>query len=176
MPQHIKRLIITFMVIIGLFIGIRFLVVPKSFGDYGHYRGLALNENAEKPLHYAGMAICAKCHNDLVSQKENGRHKQLACEGCHGPAYLHALFADSTRKVKLPDSLKLVRHEEIITRDFCLVCHRRNVARLKIFYDSVNKSVIKMVDIGHPKEKALRNPKADTLACIECHNPHDPYP
>ena len=176
MPQHFKRLIITFVVVIGLFIGFRYLVTPKSFGEYGHYRGLALEENAAKQPHYAGRAICAKCHNDIVNQKDAGRHKPLACEMCHGPAYKHAQFADSTHTVKLPDSLKLLKHEEMMTRKFCLICHLKNAARTKILFDSIDKSVIKMVLITHPKEKVAKNPKADTLGCTECHNPHDPYP
>jgi hypothetical protein len=170
MPQHIKRLIITFIVVIGLFIGFRYLVIPKSFGEYGHYRGITLEENAAKPLHYAGRASCARCHQDIVDEKSRGHHAGLACEGCHGPAYQHALYADSARKVKLSDSLRLERNT---SREFCAVCHQKNAARIKILFDTVNRSVIKVIEEKKHNYIADKETKK-ILNCIECHNPHDP--
>lgn len=170
MPLHIKRLLLTFVVVIGLFLIFRTLMVPKSFGEYGHYRGLALEENAARPLHYAGMASCAKCHQDIVNDKTNGFHASLSCEGCHGPAYSHVCYADSTRKIALPDSLKLERNT---AREFCAVCHEKNAARTKILYDTIDKSFIKMIqekEHNHVVDKET----GKVLNCIECHNPHQP--
>jgi len=137
MPQHINRLIITFAVVIGLFLGFRYLMIPKSFGEYGHYRGEALTENAEKPLQYGGTASCTRCHQDIIDEKSAGHHAGLACEGCHGPSYNHAIYADSARNVALPDSLKLERNT---TREYCATCHEKNAARMKILFDTAGEN------------------------------------
>jgi hypothetical protein len=170
MPQYIKRLLLTFAVVISLFLVIRTLLVPKSFGEYGHYRGLSLEENAAKPFRYAGTAACGKCHQDIVSEKSAGHHAGLACEGCHGPAYKHSKFADSTHAVPLVDSLKLERNT---ARAYCATCHELNAARVKMVSDTVNVSVIKMIQ--EKKHGQVINKETNApFACIECHNPHDP--
>ena len=56
MPPQIKRLLPLFALFIGLFLLVRHLLIPESFGEFGHYRGNSLGENADKPLHYAGKA------------------------------------------------------------------------------------------------------------------------
>lgn len=170
MPQHIRRLLYTFAVVISLFLVVRFLLVPKSFGEFGHYRGLSLAENADRPLYYAGSAACGKCHQDIVDEKSAGHHTGLACEGCHGPAYEHVQFADSARTAPLPDSLKLERNT---TRAYCATCHELNSSRLKMVSDTVNVSVIKMIQ--EKKHGQVINKETNLpYACIECHNPHDP--
>jgi len=170
MPQHIKRLIITFVVVIALFLVVRYLLVPGSFGEYGHYRGLALAENADRPVHYSGSASCARCHEDIFNDKNKGHHSGLSCEGCHGPSYRHVLYADSAHRIKLADSLLLKRDS---TRHFCAVCHEKNAARIKILFDSVNKSVVKVIE--EKKHNHLYDKETHKLLnCIECHNPHDP--
>jgi hypothetical protein len=170
MPQYIKRLLLTFAVVISLFLGVRYLLVPESFGEFGHYRGLSLAENADHPLRYAGSAACGKCHQDIVDEKSAGHHAGLACEGCHGPSYKHCLLADSTRTIPLPDSLKLERNT---SRTYCATCHELNAARIKMVSDTVNVSVIKMI---HEKEhgQVINKENNQPYACIECHNPHDP--
>jgi hypothetical protein len=170
MPQYIKRLLLTFAVVISLFLFARYLLVPKSFGEYGHYRGASLAENADRPLRYAGSAMCGKCHQGIVDEKHAGHHAGLACEGCHGPAYKHSIYADSARTAPLPDSLKLERNT---ARAYCATCHELDAARLKMVADTVNKSVIKMIQ--EKKHGQVINKETNLpYACIECHNPHDP--
>jgi hypothetical protein len=170
MPQQVRRLLIAFAIFISLFLVLRYLMVPKSFGEFGHYRGLSLEDNAAKPMNYAGTAACTRCHSDIASEKNKGRHAGLACEGCHGPGYKHATFADTVPHAKLPDSLMLVKPDG---RQDCALCHEMNRARTKIKFDTVNYSVIHMIKA---KEHNLTS-KGDTtvLRCIECHNPHDPF-
>jgi hypothetical protein len=71
---HLFRLAAVF-VIGGLaFVGVRALLVPKSFGQYGHYRGDAPAEIAARPVNYAGHQACEDCHSDVLEKKKSGRH------------------------------------------------------------------------------------------------------
>lgn len=145
MPIQIKRLLIYFAVFIGLFLLVRHLLIPDSFGQYGHYRGLSLSENAAKPLNYAGAESCTECHQDIVDGKDSDLHAELSCEGCHGPSYAHT--QDTLVDVPKPS-----------TREFCTHCHAENAGR--------NRNVIFQIN---PEE---HNAGKD---CIECHNPHIPW-
>jgi hypothetical protein len=170
MPQQIRRLLLAFAIFIALFLVLRYLLVPKSFGEYGHYRGASLAENAAKPIHYAGTATCSRCHNDIVEEKSRGLHAGLACESCHGPAYRHVIFADTVPGSQLPDSLSLEKPSE---RNDCARCHDRNLARIKIKADTLDISMVRQVDV---EEHNLINRSDSTeLKCIDCHNPHDPF-
>lgn len=170
MPQQIWRLMMAFAIFISLFLGLRYLLIPKSFGELGHYRALALEDIASRPVHFTGKASCIKCHKDIVSENTLGNHKGLACEGCHGPAYKHVMYADTTPGATLPDSLMLPKPTE---RKDCELCHARNMARIKIKSDTVNFSVIKQI---RADTHYLVNVKTkEKLKCIDCHNPHSPF-
>jgi len=47
MPKQIQRLLIVFAVFISLFLVARHYLVPKTFGDLGHYRADALKDNKD---------------------------------------------------------------------------------------------------------------------------------
>src|SRR5271165_1518433 len=72
------------------FLGIRGYLVPKSFGEYGHYRGNALGEIAAHPISFAGHQACETCHADVLDKKKVGKHAQVNCEACHGTLAKHA--------------------------------------------------------------------------------------
>ena len=55
-----------------LFLAVRSLFVPRSFGQYGHYRGSALAEIAAKPGLFAGHGACESCHTDAFEVKSKG--------------------------------------------------------------------------------------------------------
>jgi hypothetical protein len=168
MPQQIKSLVIAFSVFIIFFIAIRYILIPKSFGELGHYRKDALKEIGALPINYAGSQSCKKCHEDKFNTKQMGFHAHLECEICHGPAYKHATYADTIGGKPLVDSLKLPKKAD---RAFCAVCHRINHARIKMKNDTINLSVIHQIDV---KKHNLLDDDKKELACIECHNPHDP--
>ncbi len=146
MPPQIKRLIPLFIIFIGLFLGVRYILVPKSFGEYGHYRGLSLEENASVNIKYAGVESCGECHMDILELKSSDVHDPLSCETCHGPCQEHVLVPDSA-DVKIPD-----------TRKHCGLCHSLNPAR--------SRNIIFQIDLG--KHYPDKN-------CIDCHNPHKPW-
>lgn len=169
MPLHIKRLILTFAAIIVLFLILRQVLTPKSFGEFGHYRGEAIRENEMKELHYAGSDKCIKCHDDINTDKTLGFHAQLKCEVCHGPGLKHALYAGKFKDKELPDSLKLHKPDQ---RKECAVCHQRNAARIKILFDTINNTMVHQVDVM--KHNLVDKKTNEVLRCIECHNPHQP--
>ena len=146
MPPQIKRLALVFAVFIGLFLVARHFLVPKSFGEFGHYRGQSLVENQAKPAKYAGEKACADCHQDMVDLKSPNVHKSLSCETCHGPGLEHINSSDSVH-MRVPKS-----------REFCATCHTKNSAR----------SAENIVQINIKEH----NPGQ---ICTECHNPHSPW-
>jgi hypothetical protein len=151
MPLHIKRLIITFAVFVAIFLVLKHFLTPVSFKEFGHYRGLSIQENENREVKHVGMKSCAPCHDGqedtIMSLKASGLHESLACEGCHGPGYKH---------IKAPDKEKLFIPSNV--RDFCGVCHGKNAARPKDMIKTINLK-------EHHKEDN----------CTKCHNPHEPW-
>ncbi len=127
-----------------IFLVVRSFLVPKSFGEYGHYRGNALNEVKAKQINYAGHQTCETCHTDVLEVKEKGKHAHVACESCHGPLARHA--EDPTS----------VNPEKLDTRVLCVRCHEASTAKPKKFPQ--------VVSADH----------SAGLACNECHKPHSP--
>jgi hypothetical protein len=147
MPPQIKRLALLFAIFIGLFFLARHFLVPESFGEFGHYRGLSLGENQAYAPKYAGEKACADCHQDMVDLKSPNVHKSLSCETCHGPGLLHVNSTDSILPMRVPKD-----------REFCELCHSKNAARKA-------DNIVQINVTGHnPGQK-----------CIECHNPHNPW-
>ena len=88
--SHLIRLAGLIVVLALGFLLFRSLLVPDSFGVYGHYRGDALGEVASQPIVHAGRAACEECHVDVVEARAGGGHERLSCEVCHGPLATHA--------------------------------------------------------------------------------------
>ncbi|MEI7525233.1 MAG: hypothetical protein WCJ95_12925 [Mariniphaga sp.] len=169
MPQHIKRLISVFAIFILLFLVMRQVLKPSSFGKLGHFRADAIYENTLKPMHYTIADSCTKCHKSVRAEKDKGFHKHLKCEVCHGPGLKHSLFAEQFKGKELPDSLKLYKPGE---RKDCGVCHQKNAARIKIQFDTINTTMVHQIDLAEHNPPDL---KANEPAnCIDCHNPHQP--
>ena len=145
MPTQLKRLIPLFIVFIGLFLIVRSLLIPDSFGQYGHYRGDALIDIAELELVHASKQDCYDCHDDIREMLENDVHAGLSCLICHGPGLEH---------VENPETDNIQKNSG---REFCGRCHDQNAAR--------SAEVVCQVDIK------THNPEIED--CIDCHNPHE---
>lgn len=144
MPTQLKRLIPLFIIFIGLFLIVRYLLIPDSFGQFGHYRGDSLIDNASKEIVFATKESCFECHDDIQEKLENDMHAELSCLTCHGPGQAH---------VNDPFEGKITKESG---REFCGRCHHINAAR--------SIDVVYQVDIKtHNAE----------MNCIECHNPHE---
>jgi len=117
---HLVRLVVVVLIAIAAFAGLRSLMVPETFGQYGHYRGSALEGNRQRPVSFAGRQACAECHDGVVEAKKAGKHVLVGCEACHGPLAKHA--EDPSLKPVKPDAVVL-----------CARCHEKNSAKPRGF-------------------------------------------
>ena len=117
LPPQILRLVLLTVGIIGSYMAARAVLRPASFGQYGWYRGDALEEIAARPRTFGGMKACEECHSDILQKLAKFEHKTISCETCHGPAQAHADNPD----VKLPKFTDLD----------CMRCHEVNASRPK---------------------------------------------
>jgi len=141
---HLFRFAGLFVLAFFVFWAIRGYVVPKSFGQYGHYRGNAIGEIAAHPIHFAGHDTCETCHVDVLDVKKNGKHAHVNCEACHGALAKHA---DDPASVTPP---------KLDTAVLCVRCHAATAAKPK----------------GFPQVSAEDHSAG--LACETCHQPHSP--
>ena len=145
-PPQLTRLAIAFAIFISLFLLVRAMLIPETFGEYGHYRGDALEDNAGFEAHFTGQTVCLDCHQDIEDKKLTDVHSEIRCEACHGPGYKHIEKGDTSLIVKPAG------------REFCGKCHSKNAARRR---DAVFQIDIKSHNAGKD--------------CTECHNPHQPW-
>lgn len=145
-PPQLKRLAFAFAIFISAFLIIRHLLVPKTFGQYGFYRGASLEEIEQTPIKYAGQKACLDCHLDIGDLKQQDVHSEISCETCHGPGQKHSENGD------------IALLEVPVSRESCGICHSKNAAKQKNAIFQVNLS-----------EHYIRK------NCIECHNPHQPW-
>ena len=145
-PPQLTRLTIAFAIFISLFLLMRHLLVPDTFGQYGHYRGASLDDNAAVEIHYAGQQACLECHQDIEDLKLQDVHSDIHCEICHGPGQKHVVSGEASDILK-PSG-----------REFCGSCHAKNAAKPK---DAIFQVNLAEHNVG-------KN-------CIECHNPHQPW-
>src|ERR1043165_7171014 len=93
---------------LAIFLIVRSAIIPKAFGQYGHYRPGALAMVRSRPIAYAGQSTCVLCHDDQAKVRAAGKHAGVACEACHGPQATHANDPSSV-KPKLPEVADLCR-------------------------------------------------------------------
>ncbi len=141
---HLIRLAGVFLLGVVLFLVLRSVMVPRSFGRYGPFRGDALAEISSRPVSFAGHETCENCHPDEAALKASGAHKTVNCESCHGPLAKHADDPGTVQPV-LPDVAKL-----------CIRCHSENIAKPS----------------GFPRVDAKEH--SGGQACDTCHKPHSP--
>ena len=142
---HLVRPALVLLVGLGLFLVVRSVVIPKAFGQYGHYRPAALDINRQKPLVFAGQDLCVACHDDQAKARAAGKHAHVACEACHGPQGAHA--ADPVAlKPALPDIATL-----------CARCHEKDAAKPKTFPQVVTAE------------------HSGGVVCNTCHQTHNPH-
>jgi Cytochrome c7 and related cytochrome c len=142
--EHLLRVALVFAVGAILFVILRAVLVPRSFGEYGHYRGNALHEIATQPVVFAGHQACETCHTDVAAVKGKGKHAGVNCEACHGALAEHA---ENPGTVEVP---------KLDTAVLCVRCHAVSGAKPK----------------GFPQIVATEHSAG--LPCNTCHQPHSP--
>jgi hypothetical protein len=142
--EHLVRLAGLLLAGVVAFVVLRGLMVPKGFGELGHYRTGALADNAARPAAFAGRGACLECHTDVGPKLKGGKHSRIGCEACHGALAAHAADPSKATPI-LPEPKKL-----------CPVCHQKNIAKPAKF----------------PQVEARTH--GDGEACNSCHAPHDP--
>ena len=146
MPPQIVRLVLLTVAIVGSYFVARAFLTPQSFGEYGWFRGEALNELANnRQVVFAGKKSCEECHSDIFKKLLAGDHKGLSCEACHGPSLAHE---------NNPDDDKL--NPPKLAMSHCTRCHEANPSRPKWMHQIVSRT-----------HYAGRK-------CTECHLPHQP--
>ena len=143
-PQKLLPLVAIAVLGLGALIAARQILVPKTFGEYGHYRAAAMDDIRKQDIAYAGISVCAECHDDIFAMKQQSLHRGLTCEVCHGPAAKHANAPDEFT----PDAPR--------GRGYCPLCHGYNISRPS----------------GFPQIIAERHNPGKP--CMSCHNPHNP--
>ncbi|MGP8253391.1 MAG: multiheme c-type cytochrome [Terracidiphilus sp.] len=173
---HLFRFLGLFVIAFLLFWVIRGYVVPKSFGEYGHYRGAAITDIAAHPVKFAGHQACEQCHTDIADTKTKGAHAHVNCEACHG-ALFQRLPAPAQPKGNLyerlvalivppaPPDVPLLLHADDpasvtpVKPDsavLCARCHTASAAKPK----------------GFPQVDPADH--SNGVPCATCHNPHSP--
>lgn len=121
LPPQIVRLVLLTLGIVITYLVARNLLTPPTFGQYGWYRGAALEEITARNPVYAGKKACDECHEDTVVPKlAKDKHRTLSCEACHGVSQDHADNPDIT-----PAKL---------TGNHCIRCHESNPSRPAWFH------------------------------------------
>lgn len=141
---HLLRFAGLFVLAFLVFLVIRGYVVPKSFGQYGHYRAAAIGEIGARPVKFAGHQTCETCHADVGDLKKSGKHAHVNCEACHGPLAKHANDPSSVTPPKLDTAV------------LCVRCHAASAAKPRQF---------PQVDVAE---------HSGGVPCETCHQPHNP--
>lgn len=142
--SHLIRMAGLLAALLLLFVLVRAIAVPDRFGEYGHFRSTAIDDNANLIQVFAGHQACADCHDDILELRRGSKHEQIRCEACHGPLAGHAADPGSA-PLQLPDG-----------RESCAGCHAREGARPDWFPQIVVEE------------------HAGEAECTDCHSPHHP--
>lgn len=133
--------------VLAAFALVQQMSVPKSFGEYGYYRGDNVDEWAGMPVSYADETkTCASCHAERYQTLKQAVHGQLSCETCHGAALQHTEDPGAVQPVIEP------------SREFCGSCHQQIEGR--------SENNIKQIDLEQHNTG---------INCVQCHDPHDPW-
>jgi len=153
--KHVFRAAILLIAVVVTLILSRSLFVPETWGEYGWYRGAAVDEHRARQVRHLGDETCAMCHEAEFDVHAEGAHASVRCELCHGPVTLHADLEEGEKIAEMP-----VRR----TRELCELCHRELAARAEGFPQIDVRDHLAEFDVALAPD-----------ACFECHDPHSPF-
>jgi hypothetical protein len=156
--KHVIYVAVIVVVVVVAFLLIRAATVPESFGQYGHYRGVSIEERMNLPVVFQTVESCMECH-----EEENGKWVgyELYDEGKHSVNHCMNCHAKGGPGEKTPCEAGYVIREAS-HRVKCLWCHNPMVARPSdvAIYDEKK----------HLEEEDMEK----DAKCTECHIPHYP--
>jgi hypothetical protein len=143
---------------VGLVAGlaVKKALVPRGFGELGHFRVAAIQEERDREPVLVGKQACASCHPEQFRKHEKDVHVSVQCEVCHGAARDHVSALKGGERV--PSKI-----ERQLDAASCLVCHAELRAR-PVMFPSVDAR-------QHYSFLSVRDPKT---RCTACHDPHEP--
>lgn len=153
---HVIRIVAVLVILAAGGVGVRAMLLPESFGRYGHYRAGAIDDEMNREVRNGTNASCLACHQYIKEMHFSGVHRTVSCEFCHGPV------ADHIRDGKVVAKLPKKQGDQI--RILCLRCHNQIIRARP-------KESIKMVTMpDHLQKKQVRLDHT----CDQCHNVHAP--
>lgn len=153
--KHVFRVFLLVGVVSAVALIARILVVPESFGTYGHYRAANLPEQAAREVRHGGNESCGACHAPRKAEHDRGAHLAVPCEDCHDALAAHV--RDGRKVADMPRLRSVTR--------LCARCHRELVARRDDF-----------PEINIEKHVQEQGAALTDQVCFDCHNPHSPAP
>lgn len=152
---HAKHLVRAFLILVVLGIAgffLRYLEIPPSFGDKGHYRADNIYEQRNLEPQHGPVGSCKACHEEAEKVKAAGVHKTVACESCHAPLARHV--REGKKIAEMPRSK---------VAELCINCHQKLEGR-PVQHKQIDVRA-HLSDAGQELTKEV---------CYECHNHHDP--
>ena len=125
LPPQLVRLILLTIGIVVSYLSARYILTPSSFGDFGGYRGNALQEIAIRSPVFVGKEACGECHSDQFEAVLKFEHKTVSCEACHGPGPAHS------------DDFGVLQGSP--SDPACMRCHEANPSKPK-WYKQITKT------------------------------------
>ena len=151
------------------FMTLRHLVVPASFGQYGHFRGTALADAIVKKRTLITREDCTVCHDKMV-RPLSAKHARVHCADCHGQGGEHIAACTELKSKAAPGAVITCNKNGLTSpniRSVCLHCHAKVVGRAP--------KHPQIIEVDHIKENGPRHPESLSV-CLECHYAHDPDP
>ncbi|MCP3928844.1 MAG: hypothetical protein GY705_07065 [Bacteroidetes bacterium] len=153
---HLIKLIIAVIVFGIAAFAARKIFTPKSFGEYGHFRGADIVDQRNVPVRFGTNDSCFQCHKPIRKIHKKGVHQTVSCEICHGP------YGDHIQGDQKVGTLPVIKGDEITS--LCLRCHNQVI-------QARPRTSIKVVAMpNHLEDQKVRIDHS----CDQCHMVHDP--
>lgn len=158
--KHLIRALLLLLVVGGVVDLGRRLLVPPSFGVYGHFRAANLKEQRDLPIQFAksNTGDCVTCHDSKVATLLSSHHKVLACMNCHGPLNEHITVSKDGSDMEKTGEMRIERSYK-----HCARCHQKQSAR------AGKLAQVEILDHVRAMGASLQE-----TVCLNCHNPHKP--
>ncbi len=141
MTKRITKLLIFFVILIGVIILVSYFLISSHSGNPGNREA----DTTKVKERFVNIALCQSCHKNIDTLITKGPHAKLNCQTCHGSGSKH--ITNPTKHLL----------ERTNTREFCGKCHEKNAAH--------EKDTIKLVDL------TKHNVNSKCIICHNPHNP-----